>query len=109
VALSDGLEMDARPQQTPRRDLLWSIRQITPPRHVHHLPLVRGGRAAVRSILFLVAAIAAKYDKTLAAFRDRLLAAGKPKMVVRIALAHKLLVRLNAKARDARAQYANAT
>jgi transposase len=70
---------------------------------------VRGGRAAVRSILFLVAAIAAKYDKTLAAFRDRLLTAGKPKMVVRIALAHKLLVRLNAKARDARAQYANAT
>lgn len=70
---------------------------------------IRGGRAAVRSILFLVAAIAAKYDNTLAAFRDRLLAAGKPKMVVRIALAHKLLVRLNAKARDARAQYANAT
>jgi transposase len=70
---------------------------------------IRAGRAAVRSILFLVAAIAAKYDKTLAAFRDRLLAAGKPKMVVRIALAHKLLVRLNAKARDARAQYANAT
>jgi transposase len=70
---------------------------------------VRGGRAAVRSILFLVAAIAAKYDNTLAAFRDRLLAAGKPKMVVRIALAHKLLVRLNAKARDTRAQYANAT
>jgi transposase len=69
----------------------------------------RGGRAAVRSILFLVAAIAAKYDKTLAAFRDRLRAAGKPKMVVRIALAHKLLVRLNAKARDARAAYANAT
>jgi transposase len=70
---------------------------------------IRGGRASVRSILFLVAAIAAKYDKTLAAFRDRLLAAGKPKMVVRIALARKLLVRLNAKARDARAAYANAT
>jgi transposase len=30
-------------------------------------------------------------------------------MVVRIALARKLLVRLNAKARDARAAYANAT
>jgi transposase len=70
---------------------------------------VRGGRASVRSILFLVAAIAAKYDSSLAAFRDRLLAAGKHKMTVRIALAHKLLVRLNAKARDARAQYANAT
>jgi transposase len=70
---------------------------------------IRGGRASVRSILFLVAAIAARHDQTLANFRDRLHAAGKPKMVVRIALAHKLLVRLNAKARDARAQYANAT
>jgi transposase len=70
---------------------------------------VRGGRASVRSILFLVAAIAARYDKSLGDFRARLIAAGKEKMVVRIALARKLLVRLNAKARDARAQYANAT
>ena len=69
----------------------------------------RGGRAGVRSILFLVAAIAARYDKSLADFRDRLVAAGKEKMVIRIALARKLLVRLNAKARDARAAYANAT
>ena len=64
---------------------------------------IRGGRAGVRSILFLVAAIAARYDESLGRFRDRLLAAGKEKMVVRIALARKLLVRLNAKARDARA------
>jgi transposase len=70
---------------------------------------IRGGRSGVRSILFLVAAIAARYDKTLGEFRDRLLAAGKEKMVIRIALARKLLVRLNAKARDARAEYANAT
>ena len=69
----------------------------------------RGGRAGVRSILFLVAATAARYDKSLADFRARLVAAGKEKMVIRIALARKLLVRLNAKARDARAQYANAT
>jgi transposase len=70
---------------------------------------VRGGRSSVRSILFLVAEIAARYDQSLGAFRDRLRAKGKEKMVVRIALARKLLVRLNAKARDARAQYANAT
>lgn len=70
---------------------------------------VRGGRAGVRSILFLIARIVARYDKSLADFRDRLLAAGKEKMVVRIALARKLLVRLNAKARDARAAYALAT
>jgi transposase len=70
---------------------------------------VRGGRSSVRSILFLVAAIASRYDKSLADFQARLSAAGKPKMVIRIALARKLLVRLNAKARDARAAYANAT
>ena len=70
---------------------------------------IRGGRTAVRSILFLVAAIAARYDKSLAEFRARLVAAGKEKMVIRIALARKLLVRLNAKARDARIAYANAT
>jgi transposase len=70
---------------------------------------VRGGRSNVRSILFLVAEIASRYDQSLAAFRARLVAAGKEKMVIRIALARKLLVRLNAKARDARAEYANAT
>jgi transposase len=70
---------------------------------------IRGGRAGIRSILFLVAATAARYDKSLADFRARLVAAGKEKMVIRIALARKLLVRLNAKARDARIAYANAT
>jgi transposase len=70
---------------------------------------VRGGRSSVRSILFLVADIAARFDKSLGDFRDRLRAKGKEKMVIRIALARKLLARLNAKARDARAQYANAT
>jgi transposase len=65
-----------------------------------------GGRAGVRSILFLVADIVRKYDESLSAFRDRLVAKGKPKMVIRIALAHKLLIRLNAKVRDVRLEYA---
>lgn len=69
---------------------------------------IRGGRDTVRSILFLVADLARRYDPSLADFRQRLLDQGKPKMVVRIALARKLLVRLNAKARDARAQMPNA-
>lgn len=73
-----------------------------------HRP-VRGGRSGPRGILFLVAAIAAKYDPHLSAFQQRLQSSGKPKMVIRIALARKLLVILNAKARDARAEYANAT
>jgi transposase len=69
---------------------------------------IRGGRAGVRSILFLVADLARKYDPTLADFRERLLAKGLSKMEMRIALARKLLVRLNAKARDTRAELANA-
>jgi transposase len=70
---------------------------------------IRGGRQGPRSILFLVARIAAKYDPHLADFHQRLLQAGKPKMVARIALARKLLVILNAKARDARNEFAHAT
>ena len=70
---------------------------------------IRGGRAGIRSILFLVADIVRRFDQGLAAFHRKLTAAGKPKMVVRIALARKLLVRLNARAREAREQYALAT
>ncbi len=60
---------------------------------------VRGGRRDVRAILFVVAGVVRRYDADFAAFHQRLTAAGKPKKVIRIALAHKLLVRLNAKAR----------
>ena len=63
---------------------------------------VRGGRSGLRSILFVVAEVVRRHDPDFAAFHKRLTAAGKPKKVIRIALAHKLLVRLNAKARDVR-------
>ena len=68
---------------------------------------VRGGRRAVREILFIVASVVGRYEQDFIAFRQRLLAAGKPPKVVRIALAHKLLVRLNAKAREVRNSLAN--
>jgi transposase len=67
---------------------------------------VRGGRSPVRSILFIVAECVRRHDKDFAAFHQKLSAAGKPKKVIRIALARKLLVRLNAKARDVRKQCA---
>ena len=65
---------------------------------------VRGGRTTVRAVLFVVAEIVRRYVPDFAAFHQRLRDAGKPPKVVRIALAHKLLLRLNAKARDARHQ-----
>jgi transposase len=68
---------------------------------------IRGGRSGIRSILFVVAEIVRRYDPDFADFHKRLSAAGKPNKVIRIALAHKLLVRLNAKARDARSQLAS--
>jgi transposase len=67
---------------------------------------VRGGRAAVREILFIVASVVGRHEPDFIAFQQRLSAAGKPRKVIRIALAHKLLVRLNAKARDVRQQLA---
>jgi transposase len=67
---------------------------------------VRGGREGVRSILVTVAELVSRYNPDFAAFRRRLAAAGKPKKAIRVALAHKLLVRLNAKARDVRNELA---
>lgn len=63
---------------------------------------VRGGRAPVRDLLFIVASVVGRHEPDFIAFQQRLRAAGKPPKVVRIAVAHKLLVRLNAKAREVR-------
>jgi transposase len=67
---------------------------------------VRGGREAVRSILYTVAELVRRHEPDFKAFYDTLRAAGKPPKAVRIALARKLLVRLNATARDVRKQLA---
>lgn len=64
--------------------------------------MIAGGRAAVRSALFIAALVASRRNPVLAAFYQRLLAAGKPKMVALIALARKLLTFLNAILRDQR-------
>lgn len=62
--------------------------------------LIGGGRANVRSALFMGALVAVKHNPTLKAFYDRLIAAGKEKMVALIAVARKLLTILNAIVRD---------
>lgn len=66
---------------------------------------VRGGRRSVRDILFIVASVVRRHDADFRAFDQRLRAAGKPKKVILTALAHKLLVRLNAKARQVRQSF----
>jgi transposase len=63
---------------------------------------IGGGRSAVRAALFMGALVAKRYNPVLKAFFDRLVAAGKPKMVALIAVARKLLTILNAIIRDNR-------
>lgn len=61
---------------------------------------IGGGRTKVRTALFMGAMVAKTHNPILKAFFDRLVAAGKPKMVALIATARKLLTILNAIVRD---------
>jgi transposase len=64
--------------------------------------MIGGGRAAVRSACFMAALVASRCNPPLRAVYQRLIAAGKPKMVALIAVARKLLTILNAILRDNR-------
>ncbi len=59
-----------------------------------------GGRADVRTALYLAALVASRFNPVIRAFYQRLVAAGKLKKVALIACAHKLLTILNAMLRD---------
>jgi transposase len=61
---------------------------------------IGGGRAHVRCALFMAALSAARFNPALKTFHQRLIAAGKPKMVALVAVARKLLIILNAVLRD---------
>jgi transposase len=57
---------------------------------------IGGGRASARTALFMGALVASRHNPVLKAFYERLLAAGKPKLVALVAVARKLLTILNA-------------
>ena len=61
---------------------------------------IGGGRGKVRAVLFMAALVASRHNPVLKAFRDRLVAAGKPKIVAIVATMRKLLTILNAIIRD---------
>lgn len=65
--------------------------------------MIAGGRAFVRSMLYLAGHAARRGNATLRAFAERLKAAGKAPKVIRIALARKLLIIANAVLRDNKA------
>lgn len=62
---------------------------------------VWGGRAQVRTALYMAALVATRFNPTIRTFYERLLAAGKPKKVALTACMRKLLTVLNAMVRDA--------
>jgi transposase len=61
---------------------------------------IGGGRTNVRAVLFMAALVAIRHNPTLKAFRDQLVARGKPKLVAIVATMRKLLTILNAMMRD---------
>ena len=62
--------------------------------------MIGGGRAALRAALYMAALSASRCNRPLKVFYQRLLSAGKPKMVALIAVARKILTILNAMVRD---------
>ena len=61
-----------------------------------------GGRAKVRSVLYMAALVASRHNPMLAAFYQRLVSAGKAKKLAITAVMRKLLTILNAMIRDNR-------
>ena len=59
-----------------------------------------GGRASVRSVLYMAALSASNWNPTLKAFHDRLAATGKKPKVVIVAVMRKMITVLNAMVRD---------
>ena len=61
---------------------------------------IRGGRASVRSALYMASLVGLRYNPILKRFADRLKLAGKPNKVVIVACRRKLLSILNAMIRE---------
>ncbi|RIV16129.1 IS110 family transposase, partial [Klebsiella pneumoniae] len=61
---------------------------------------IGGVRSKVRAVLFMAALVASRHNPFLKAFRDRLVASGKPKIVAIVATMRKLLTILNAIIRE---------
>lgn len=66
----------------------------------HRTRRVWGGRAAVRTVLFMAAVSASRFNPPLTALYARLLERGRPKKVALVAVARRLLTFLNAIVRD---------
>ena len=63
---------------------------------------IYGGRQAIRTVLYMAANSARRFNPPMVAFYNRLRAAGKPFKIALVACMRKLLTILNAMARDGR-------
>ena len=63
---------------------------------------IAGGRSEVRNVLYMAALSAARFNPSLAAFKERLVRAGKKAKVILTAIARKLVVLANAVLRTGR-------
>lgn len=61
---------------------------------------IQGGRANVRSVLYMVAVVAIRYNLAMQDFYQRLIKAGKPFKVAIVAVMRKVIIILNAMVRD---------
>jgi len=61
---------------------------------------IRGGRVAIRNVLYMAAIVAMRYNPVIKRFADRLKAEGKRTKVVIVAAMRKLITILNAMVRD---------
>lgn len=66
----------------------------------HGKSFTGGGRSSVRTSIFMAAMVGVRHNPVLKAFYQRLVGAGKPKIVALIAVARKLLTILNAILRE---------
>ena len=91
----------ARPPRPPRDRVARRRRSLRArQREGRGLRRIRGGRASVRTVLYLAAMNAARFNPVLRALYQRLRQAGKPPKLAFVALARKLLTILNAIARE---------
>ena len=61
-----------------------------------------GGRASVRTVLYMATLSATRVNPDIRAFYERLVARGKPKKVALVAASRKMLIMINALVRDGR-------
>lgn len=62
--------------------------------------MIKGGRSHLRRMLYMAAVVATRFNPVIRAFYQRLLAAGKPKKLALTACVRKLVLIINAMAKN---------